>query len=47
MAGAAVLLAGKVEERARKLREVALHFMQVLRQPGAEPQSEVRVWVDG
>lgn len=51
MAGAAVLLAGKVEERARKLRNVALQFMQALqqRQPGAaEAHSEVRfgrVWV--
>lgn len=42
MAGAAVLLAGKTEERARKLREVALQFLTLHAGPAAaNPKSEV------
>ena len=42
MAGAAVLLAGKVEERARKLKDVALTFLTLQQGSTAvDPTSEV------
>lgn len=44
MAGAAVLLAGKVEERARKLKDVALSFLTLQQgAAAANPNSEVRM----